>query len=143
MWLQNTVRQRFSKSDNVAYLKLNMDDGNPAIRVSEKALQEVGWKNGDFINIYVDHEKIMMIKDNKAQAFGIHPQVTNKKSYGFTVYGKVIKEITREKNWQPKKVYPVSVMDHGDNEKIIVCFKDELILKADKTIRKYESKYAN
>jgi hypothetical protein len=126
MWIQNTGKTSGGKSERTNYLKLNTSDGNPAMRVSEKTASDVGYKKGDHVNIFIDKEKIMIAKDDKNQSFPVHPQIAGEKSYGFAIYGRVLKDAILKTGWDSRKFYPVNVIDNG-TEKMIVCFKDEFL----------------
>lgn len=132
MWIENNgARKRYRKSENVPYMKLNLEDGNPAVRVSEKGFQDLGWKDGDYVNIYVDSEKMILVRDNENQSFSIHQQKgTDGKSYGFCIYGKVLKEAFKKGKWVSKRTYTVNVLKNNNGERILVCYRE------DKAIRK-------
>jgi bifunctional DNA-binding transcriptional regulator/antitoxin component of YhaV-PrlF toxin-antitoxin module len=131
MWLKNnsTSKGRRNKAEEESYLIINSAKGSPALRISEKARKELGWTEGEFLNIFMDNEKIMMQRDNDSQEFEIKIYRSHAKVYGFNIYSKTIKEVSEKLNWKNKS-YPVHIYRDG-NELTLVVFKNEFISKTE------------
>jgi bifunctional DNA-binding transcriptional regulator/antitoxin component of YhaV-PrlF toxin-antitoxin module len=127
MWIKNTGTRIIgkNKSQEESYLVVNTLEKNPALRVSEKARQYVGWGKHDYVNIYVDRTKIMLMKDNNAREFPVRIYENKNRKYGFNIYGMPIKETLKTMGWDTQKDYPVEVREF-QGEKCLVCYKDEL-----------------
>jgi hypothetical protein len=127
MWIKNSGTRTIgkNKSQEESYLVVNTLDKNPAIRVSEKARRELRWDKNDYVNVFVDHNKIMLIKDNLSREFPVRIYKNKEKAYGFNIYGMPIKEIMRKCGWDSQKDFPVQILGEGD-KKYLVAFKDEL-----------------
>jgi hypothetical protein len=127
MWIKNSNTRTIgkNKSQEESYLVVNLLDKNPAIRVSEKARRELRWDKNDYVNVYVDHNKIMLIKDNLSREFPVRIYKNKDKAYGFNIYGMPIKEIMKKFGWETQKDFPVQILGEGD-KMYLVAFKDEL-----------------
>jgi hypothetical protein len=135
MWIKNTATRTkaTNKSNESSYLIVNTLPKNPAIRVSEKAKQELGWDKGDFINLYVDSHQIILIKDNVSKEFPIRIYKTRDKNYGFNIYGAGIKVVCQKHDWVSNRDYSVEIYEK-DGEKMLICFKDEKLSMAEKAL---------
>jgi hypothetical protein len=138
MWVKNTAlrTKAANKSAETSYLIVNTLPKNPAIRVSEKARQELGWDKGDFINLYVDNDKILIVKDNVSKEFPIRIYKSKERNYGFNIYGAAIKVICEKKGWVSNRDYLVEIIEK-DNEKMLMCFKNEKLSMAEKALGGY------
>lgn len=131
MWLKNnnTPKGKRNQTNEKNYVIVNARKGNPALRISEKARKELGWTEDDFLNVYIDSEKIMLMRDNETREFQLKIYQSDKKIYGFNIYGKTIKEFLDKLQWENKQ-YPAHVIPEG-NEKMLVCYKNEFISKTE------------
>lgn len=132
MWIKSKSARINSKNDFTenSFLIVNLIERCPAIRVSEKARIDLGWDKGDFLNVYVDDEKIMLVKDNNSREFPLSIYQSKTKIYGFNIHSKLIKEICTNTGWINNKVYPVTIYE-TDGEKSLICFKDQLLSKTE------------
>jgi bifunctional DNA-binding transcriptional regulator/antitoxin component of YhaV-PrlF toxin-antitoxin module len=140
MWIKNTaVRTKaVNKSNETSYLIVNTTPKNPAIRVSEKAKQELGWDKGDFINLYVDSDKIILVRDNVSKEFPIRIYKSRDRNYGFNIYGAGIKVVCEKFGWVTNRDYLVEIHEKND-EKMLLCFKNEKMSRAEKALIEYTS----
>jgi hypothetical protein len=124
MWLKNTVtRNRPNRSATKKYLTLNLQKSNPAIRVSELTMQELGWEHDDFCDLYIDDEKIQLIKNNENEEFQIKANKLKDVNYGFSIYGHFIKEHLMKMGWAHRIMYPVEIAYDGNRNKMLICYK--------------------
>ena len=138
MWIENTARKK-SQTETQSYIKLNLEPGNPALRISEHARNALGWKHNDHCNIFIDEEKIIIVLDNKSKNFALSLQKTKEKKYGLAVYGHILKETFPDKGWKSKKNYPIKIVAQ-DGDLMIICFKEEIFDKAQQAIREHKIK---
>jgi bifunctional DNA-binding transcriptional regulator/antitoxin component of YhaV-PrlF toxin-antitoxin module len=135
VWIKNTSTRTQGKNyaSQHNYIVVNITQGNPALRVSEKARQELGWDEKDFVNVYCDREKIMIMKDNITKEFPVRLYKSANKLLGMNVYSKSLKEAMESMDWENKE-YEVEIHDNG-KEKMIICFKNRLDLDIEKALR--------
>jgi hypothetical protein len=133
MWIKNTATRTKAtkKSEESNYLIVNTLPKNPCIRVSEKAKLELGWDKGDFINLYVDGNQIILVKDNVSKEFPIRVYRTRDRNYGFNIYGAHVKIELQKHGWVTNRDYSVEIFEK-DGEKMLICFKNEKISMAEK-----------
>ncbi len=141
MWIHNNITRasRRNKSEEENYLICNIAEGNPAIKVSERAKKELGWVHEDFVNIWIDNDKIMIVRDNDEKQFPIKVYKSQTRNYGFQIYGRSIKEVLKKCGWTDKHPMKISIAPNGD-DKMILCFKDEMFGKAQMALMDASSK---
>lgn len=127
MWIKNSGSRIIgkNKSQEESYLVVNTLDKNPALRVSEKARQYVGWTKNDYVNIFVDQNKIMIVRDNATREFPVRIYKNKDRAYGFNIYGMPIKEVLKKFQWETQKDYPIQLGEF-QGQKCLLCFKDEI-----------------
>lgn len=140
MWIKNTSTRTQGKNyaSQHNYIVVSIAQGNPALRVSEKARQELGWNEKDFVNVFCDREKIMIMRDNTTKEFPVRLYKSANKLLGMNVYSKSLKEAMESMEWENKE-YSIEIHDNG-KEKMIICFKNRLDLDIEKALRTRRAK---
>ena len=140
MWIKNTSTRTQGKNyaSQHDYLIVNYSEGNPAIRISEKARQELGWDENDFVNVYCDSEKIMIIRDNDSKEFPVKLYKSAQKILGCNIYSKALKEYVKTMEWENKE-YAIDYRKDG-KEKMLICYKTDLQSDIEKALRTRRTK---
>lgn len=135
MWIKNTSTRTQGKNYALQhdYLIVNTSDGNPAIRISEKARLTLGWDETDFVNVYCDDEKIMIIRDNDRKEFPVRLYKSAQKNLGCNIYSKALKEHINAMEWEGKE-YSIDFRKDG-KELMLVCYKTDLQSDIEKALR--------
>lgn len=123
MWLENLNVRQTRDILKMPYLTVNLRDGNPAFRIRavEEMLEELNWTEDDFVNVYVDREKIILKKDNASRQFPVSIYRNKNVPYGYLIYSRMIKEVLENTEWEEGK-YKVLIIPEG-RDKIVMCLK--------------------
>lgn len=131
MWLENINVRQTRDILKMPYLTINTRGGNPAfrIRATEETLEELGWTDTDYVNIFVDREKIMIKRDNEARQFPVSIYRCKGVAYGYMIYSRMIKQILDSSEWTEGK-YKIVIIPEGRG-KIVMCLKKNSFTNVD------------
>jgi hypothetical protein len=140
VWIKNTSTRTQGKNyaSQHDYLIVNTSEGNPALRISEKARQELKWSEDDFVNVFCDREKIMIVRDNETKEFPVRMYKSAQKVLGCNIYTKSLKEHIKEMEWEGKE-YSIDLRKDG-KELMLVCYRTDLQSDIEKALRTRRTK---